>query len=196
MSGICDAGGYETPYMRDLETYQKIKYYDKRGTLFHRGLLSESRHHFTVYAKGASLEEVLRDLEKKANLPKNDLYISNLKNPEKTHSFLYDEINQYYINSKKAENGWTRDINEYLTNKGKIVLGYILGNVYEIGDKERNINKFGQSTKVVGTLSISENCPGVFADNEKGESRCIYCGETSTASKNRIWWYQASGYEL
>ena len=32
--------------------------------------------------------------------------------------------------------------------------------------------------KFLGSLFISENCPGVFSyDNKKSERRCIYCGE-------------------
>ena len=208
MPGIDEVGGYETPYKRDLETYKKINKYDKRGKLFHKcSLLPRSHHHSTVYAKGAYLEDILRNLEKKANIPKNNLYISNLEAPEKNYSLLYGKVNEYYIKSKKAENEWTRDIDVYLANKGKITIGYISGSVYEVGDKEGIANfknkvadkivngnmsiietlvmaDMANPPKFIGTIFISESCPGVFSyDNKKSESRCVYCGENEKGLK-------------
>ena len=169
-------GGVEASYKRDFKTYNEIDKYDNRGIIFHRGLLPKSQHHSTIHAEGSYLEEVLRDLENKAHLPNGDLYIPNLQNPENGYSILYGKGGIYYINSKKAEREWTMDINKYLESKGKITLGYINGHIEEI-------IKYGQPTKIVGTLFISENCPGEFRYDRENIDRCIYCGETENGSR-------------
>ncbi len=169
-------GGVEASYKRDFNTYTEINKYDNRGIIFHRGLLPKSQHHSTIHAEGSYLEGVLRDLENKAHLPNGDLYILNLQNPEKGYSILYGKGGIYYINSKKAKTKWTIDIHKYLESKGKITLGYINGHIEEI-------IKYGQPTKIVGALFISENCPGEFRYDRENIDRCIYCGESENGSR-------------
>ncbi len=208
MGGISGDGGYASPYKQDIETYQKIKKYDRRGQLFHNNsLLPKYQHHDDITSSGSSLEETLRNLEKKAHLPKGDLYITNLENPGKTYSLITGEMKEYYLSSKKAENEWIEDINKYLKSKGKLTLGYIAGSIYETNDKEHlddlrqkvadrlsesNTSiiealvmvKMANPPKFIGSLFISENCPGMFFyDNEKRKSRCVYCGEDEKGLK-------------
>ena len=169
----------EMPYELDLKTCKKISKYDRRGSTFRKdNLLPRSQHHAYVISSGSSLEDLLKNLEKKANLPEKDLYITNLENPLKSSDSVYHEIDEYNVASRKAEKDWTDSIDKYLESKGKITLGYIFGTMHKYSSENSPELKSDKPVKFIGSLSISENCPGVFEYNEREDKNiCSYCGE-------------------
>ena len=122
---------------------------------------------------GKSVEDCLRKLEDKADLPRNDLFVTGIPIKVTTWPVPCDGL-VYVVNSKTSEL-WRA--------KGS---GYISGDVFE----KTSPNKLTSEQKLIltpltacavqmadsvsfyATLHVSKNCPGVFNINDT----CTSCG--------------------
>lgn len=111
--------------------------------------------HLRPCACGDSLDECLRKLERKANLPIGDLYIKG--ESMKVASWPLGLRSQSHPVWSKTSDAWEASVSKQ---------GYISGHVLEAEDKIGDLPSF------FGTLHISKNCPGVYRDNV-----CTTCGD-------------------
>lgn len=126
--------------------------------------------HKTVRASGTSIDETLRTLEERAQLPHGDLYLGGKHSRVAMWPALRTGVS-HLVNSKTSD-----------TWRAKNQPGYIYGSVFvaDPPDYARDhirrmpvlvANALLQENVHVGRLDISQNCEGVF----KG-TVCEYCG--------------------
>ncbi len=197
--GINETGRADlSEYSRDIDTYNKIKRYDRRKLIPQKKgqMLYGYKHHSEITTRGSTIEEILAKLEEKANLPADDLYIKNLDNPSSEKVGIYRVLKFYDVGSKTVDNGWTNDIDKYINSKGKMKLGYVNASIMVTEDSRKLLDDMSRFVdyltdsktpadgsngmpKIIGSMFTSENCSGrVVYDSKAKYVRCKYCGET------------------
>jgi len=128
--------------------------------------------HIRLSSARDSIDACLRDLERKANLSRGDLYIKGEPRCDMCSWPAMRNGTQYFISSKTAED-WK--------------VGYISGTVFETEGRtllnQKQLERMSPITAAavsvshvcVGRLHISKNCPGIYQG-----SVCMTCGDRSS----------------
>ncbi len=131
--------------------------------------------HIRLSVVGKSINECLRQLERKAGLPVDDLFIEGEPREVTTWPAMRDGI-EHRIASKMSAR-WRAD---------PVTEGYIAGTIFETaGPCELTSEQLRRMEPIVaaavavphiclGNIHISKNCPGVYKDNT-----CMTCGNIS-----------------
>jgi hypothetical protein len=125
--------------------------------------------HREVGVTTGSINECLRELERRAGLPEGDLSLTNHEPIDMVAPLAAMRVKVYSFDSKTSEQ-WRKE--------GK---GYISGRISEaVGRSEflpgitHGAAVFAKPGMFYGNLFISKNCPGVFKDDT-----CTSCGYKS-----------------
>jgi hypothetical protein len=104
---------------------------------------------------GKIFDECLRELERKNNLPRGDLY-ADLDQPMEVSSFPLGLRSTTYPILSKTSESWKNN---------PLKSGYIAGSILQA---KRELLGFN----VHASIHISRNCPGVYSNG-----RCTGCGD-------------------
>jgi hypothetical protein len=156
-----------------LQIFQRLF---QKPVSFVQGVLNPPEH-IRLVGSGNSIEDCLRDLEKKARLPIGDLYVKG--EPMKVVSFPVPRVGLNHFIGSRTSDAWAVDDSKQ---------GYISGSIFEATspykptDEQRSrLDIMGavavalaNAVQFLGRLHISKNCPGVYCDNV-----CTTCGDVA-----------------
>lgn len=128
--------------------------------------LRERSTHREIETVAESINECLRELERKGGLPRGDLSLTNHEPIDMVAPLAAMRVKVYSFNSRTSEQ-WRKE--------GK---GHISGRISEAVERSEFLPSitlvaavFAKPGMFYGNLFISKNCPGVFKDDV-----CTSCG--------------------